>query len=113
MCSGVTMSGAELLADDADVDYDAITQRSVEEREEEDGEGVEEARAAAVAAAAAGDVGGSHRKPDPQATAALVDTALSRVQRYVCVPPRRQLLRFCRQGLNVFEIPARLTMPDV
>jgi hypothetical protein len=87
------MSGAELLADDADVDYDAITQRSDQEEHEREGiegdaEGAERARARAarVATAAVGDVGDSHRKPDPQATAALVDTALSRVQRCVGDP---------------------------
>jgi len=84
------MSGAELLADDADVDYDAITQRSdpeVRERAVEgDAEGAERARATARVATAVGDVGDSHRKPDPQATAALVDTALSRVQRCVGDP---------------------------
>ena len=85
------MSGAELLADDADVDYDAITQRSDQEEHAQEGiegdaEGAERARARASLATAVGDVGDSHRKPDPQATAALVDTALSRVQRCVGDP---------------------------
>jgi hypothetical protein len=75
------MSGAELLADDTDVDYDAITQRSDEQEEGDESERAEQAKAAATTV---GDVGDFHRKPDPQATAALVDTALSRVQR--CVP---------------------------
>ena len=60
---------AALLAEDVDIDYDVITQPPPEKVEAE-------------AITFGDDAGDSHRKPDTQATAALVDTALSRVQRY-------------------------------